>query len=355
MKDAQSQLIIYYHFVEIQGYKAIIIANEEEIFQKKTDSDTQTNSKYARIKEKLIGKTFEIATDLNGALNHFISEIQHDDLKKFYRSNIDLIKDIHTCSQYSNLRHLKQALWDFEYFFKNIDQKFQECDELIQELLRIFLTLSFEIKSAQILSTKITTIKDSFIKESLKKNKEQPSLYEQLRDKYNQINLLNLVLTHELWEEIFDTGIYNTQEINNALANSKYFIDEHTPNWLKLWHFSELTDEEFNKLLATEISKLNMATYNEIGEIKHIIALLLFFIDNAEIKLNKEELVQKALKNIQTIITSQDITVHSDQADSFLRNSSWNGLIFFQNEKPVFQELCKKIQNSVIHIKLRNY
>lgn len=329
------------HFVEIQGYKAIIIANEEEIVQKNTDN--KEIPKYAHIKEKLIGKTFEVTTDLDGALNHFISEIQCNNLKTFYRSNCDLIKDIHICSQYSNLRHLKQALWDFEYFFKNIDPKFQECQELAQELLRIFLTLSFEIKSAQILSTKISTIKDSFIKESHNKNKEQPSLYEQLRDKYNQINVLNLVLTHELWEEIFDRGIYDAQELNNALANSKYFIDKHTPNWIKLWHFSELTDEQFDRILPIVTNDLTNSKYHHIGEVKHVIGLLLYFIETIEIELTQEDILQEALKNIHHIITSQNITTHSDQIDHFFRDSSWQGLGFYNNESPLFKELCENI------------
>ncbi|MFB0768168.1 P-loop NTPase fold protein, partial [Aeromonas salmonicida] len=63
------------HYVEHQGYKVIIIANEEEII---AHQEKQEDFKiaYKRIKEKLIGKSFEINPDLSDALVNFISEMR---------------------------------------------------------------------------------------------------------------------------------------------------------------------------------------------------------------------------------------------------------------------------------------
>ena len=57
------------HFVEHDGYKVILLANEEEILEKDNN-----HLSYERIKEKLIGKTFEIIPEVDIALEKFISQ-----------------------------------------------------------------------------------------------------------------------------------------------------------------------------------------------------------------------------------------------------------------------------------------
>ncbi|WP_220701771.1 P-loop NTPase fold protein, partial [Brenneria goodwinii] len=68
------------HYVEHQGYKVIIVANEEEILTLQEKNEDFKHS-YRRIKEKLVGKTFEINPNLKGALLNFISEIKNCDAK----------------------------------------------------------------------------------------------------------------------------------------------------------------------------------------------------------------------------------------------------------------------------------
>lgn len=138
------------HYVEHQGYKVIIVANEEEILAHQEQRD-DFKLAYRRIKEKLVGKTFEITPDLSGALVNFISEVKDNDAQALYNKNINLISEIYENSQYQNLRHLKQALWDFERFLSFVNPDASSKDGLLDHLLRIFLILSIEIKSGSIL------------------------------------------------------------------------------------------------------------------------------------------------------------------------------------------------------------
>ena len=101
------------HYVEHQGQKVVILANEEEILAKQQNND-ENKSDYKRIKEKLIGKTFEVVPDIDGAINHFITLVSDESVKNFYQQNIDEIIECFNCAKKQNLRHLKQALWDFE-------------------------------------------------------------------------------------------------------------------------------------------------------------------------------------------------------------------------------------------------
>ncbi|AXR03265.1 P-loop NTPase fold protein [Pseudoalteromonas piscicida] len=64
-------------FVEHQGYKVLIVANEDEILDKSDD-----NKCYSRAKEKLIGKTFELVPNTDLALESFIDSSSSDKIKK---------------------------------------------------------------------------------------------------------------------------------------------------------------------------------------------------------------------------------------------------------------------------------
>ncbi|MGU5654196.1 P-loop NTPase fold protein [Aeromonas allosaccharophila] len=183
------------HYVEHQGYKVIIIANEEEILAHQEQRGDFKHA-YRKIKEKLVGKTFEINTDLSGALVNFISEVKNHDAQSLYNKNINLISEIYENSQYQNLRHLKQALWDFERFLSFVSQDASSKDGLLDHLLKIFLILSFEIKSGSILPKDISNFKTSYFSGLLDRdsNKKEETPYQRVSKKYKNVSLRDLLI-----------------------------------------------------------------------------------------------------------------------------------------------------------------
>lgn len=96
-------------FVEHGEFKAIIVANEEEILKRGDD-------RYAEIKEKLIGQTLQVRSSLETALGYFITLVRNDRSRAYLEAHVDEIKLLHGQSQTENLRLLKHALWDYERF-----------------------------------------------------------------------------------------------------------------------------------------------------------------------------------------------------------------------------------------------
>jgi GTPase SAR1 family protein len=94
-------------FVEHEDYKAIIIANEDDILGRKDEL-------YKTIKEKLIGQTLEVVPNYDDALNEFLSEIKNNHARIFLTNNKQEITGIFGHSGTNNLRLLRQSLWDFE-------------------------------------------------------------------------------------------------------------------------------------------------------------------------------------------------------------------------------------------------
>ena len=335
-------------FVEHHGHKAIIIANEDEIIEREKDNE-QLSTQFKKIKEKLIGKTFQVLPDINDSLNDFISKIADDKVKTFINKNRALIIEIYEDSTYENLRQLKQALWDFERFMIEMPAKAWEKKPLLQHILKLFLTYSFEIKSGYILPNEIGQIKESYFTDyALKKeNRENEiSKFDKLRAKYRSIMFHETVLDVNCWEDIFVKGIINRESIEQSILKSSYFQDETTPTWVKLWHFMDLSDEEYDEILRDVEEKYYDMRYEEIGEVKHITGILLFL--SGEVKLykkTKDDILTFAKSYIDYLKDHNKLNLEPKVHFTPMDRTSWGGLGFYGKDLPEFKEFIDYIDN----------
>ena len=95
-------------FVEHNRFKVIVVCNSTEI----TDKET-----FNRFREKIIGRTFEIHSDIDAAINSFANEIP---ASYFVQQHISEVKEAFKSTGYSNLRVLRQCIRDFNQIFQGI-------------------------------------------------------------------------------------------------------------------------------------------------------------------------------------------------------------------------------------------
>lgn len=302
--DLENLLGYINYFVEHQGYKVVIVANEDELGNKEKTSDVS----YKRIKEKLIGKTFEIQPRLDLAVNNFIKEIESQATQNLFNSNIDLIKDCYRRSGYLNLRHLRQALMDFSRLVELLSNGIKEENKVVEHLLMIYLIFSFEMKSANMMPINIKDLRGAHISAlSSKYNgnealEESNNLYISLKEKYPDFDTFDMLLEESVWIDIFDKSLINKERIEYSLKNSRYFPDENKPEWIQLWYFMRLEDEEFDSLLAIVKEQFRDKKYKELGEIKHVTGLFLELIDQGLLNITKDEVFEIAKGNIDNLI-----------------------------------------------------
>jgi len=332
------------HFVEHQGYKVIIIANEDEILAKEKDVKNDDSVTYKRIKEKLVGKTFEIEADLNGALEFFINEIPCDKVQRLCNLNILLINELYENSDYKNLRHLKQALWDFERFYQHLPEAAKSKEELVIHLLKLYLCYSFEIKSGNILPYEIKSLMTSYFVGSAKDKKaEKESIYEKISKKYTNISFFDPLLESSIWVDIFDKGFINSSAIEESLLKSKYFQDKNTPTWVKLWHLTDLTDDEFTEYLQIVEDEFYTMKYDELGVVMHLVG---FFLNLSEINLYKKEKNETLIfsKKYIDLLKDKGCLIKKERKYHYSFNESWGGLGFCGRELDEFKEFCNYIK-----------
>ena len=120
-------------------------------------------NEYERIKEKLIGETFEYAPQFDYIINGILMRYESSrGLIKFLRENTMLIMTTFKRSGTRNLRILKQALNDFKKIYEMIDNHYPNTNKRLMQTILIFtIAVSFEIKSGKIIKEKFKNIENN--------------------------------------------------------------------------------------------------------------------------------------------------------------------------------------------------
>jgi len=124
----------------------------EYIFDKAND--------YERIKEKLIGETFEYAPQFSYIINGLLMRYESNpELIRFLREHTNLITNTFIKSGTRNLRILKHALNDFQKIFENVSKFYPNTNlRVLQTMLIFTIAVSFEIKAGKITKDKFVNI-----------------------------------------------------------------------------------------------------------------------------------------------------------------------------------------------------
>ena len=187
------------NFVEHDHIKTIIICNEKELSTKLKNSNlemktfiatyildkegdlTKTDlpmvekirdkieyvfdkaNDYERIKEKLIGETFEYQPEFTYIINGILMRYENDpELIRFLRENTGYIISTFNRSGTRNLRILKHALNDFKKIFEMVNKYYPNTNYRVLQTMLIFtIAISFEIKAGKITKEKFINLQNN--------------------------------------------------------------------------------------------------------------------------------------------------------------------------------------------------
>ena len=127
----------------------------EYVFDKAND--------YERIKEKLIGETFEYAPEFNYIINGLLMRYEkYPELIRFLRDNTRLIISTFHKSGTRNLRILKHSLTNFKKIFDMVNKYYPNTNNRVLQTMLIFtIAISFEIKAGKITKDKFVNINNN--------------------------------------------------------------------------------------------------------------------------------------------------------------------------------------------------
>ncbi len=272
-----------------------------EKIQQKIENVFDKANDYERIKEKLIGETFEYAPKFDYIINGILMRYEnYTDLIRFLRENTRFIISTFERSGTRNLRILKHALNDFKKVYEMVNKFYPNTSYRVMQTMLIFtIAISFEIKAGKVTKDKFMNIKDNEEYKSilvssriLMDNRQfyikefDSNYYYNFKSEYRFFKFIEYyvrtrIFDMKIFKENMET-IRNTIDIENLPAYKRLLIEEY-------W---KISDDEFDKVIADIMEDVKQGNLCLIDNVK-IYAYFSYF--------SKKNLIDYDLKTIKNV------------------------------------------------------
>ncbi|SMF35619.1 P-loop NTPase fold protein [Desulfovibrio gilichinskyi] len=342
------------HFVEIQGYKVIILAHEDALKKRwEKAKDGKTSHRYEEIKEKLVGKTFTVEPNVSAAISSFVDDIEHEKSKVICKKNIEAIEIIFNESTYNNLRHIKRGIWDYSLFVNTISDNatIMANDDFLSDMLNLFLIYTIEARKG-IMKT-MHDITNPLIQVMMEKYRdEKPSEVSTALKKYSIVNAENALIRSEIWDFLlFSKNAVSISTVEESILSTFYFYNESTPAWKRLWRYYDLEDSEFRELKKIVEIQFSECDFECPQILLHVFGIFLQLNKENLIKLDKQELVSRANMNVDILLQrgllyTKDVL--SNEYLAFKLDRGWDGLGYHCVESELFINVWNYIKAQLL-------
>lgn len=324
------------NFVEHQGYRVIIVANEDEL--------NKEDKEYHTVKEKLIGKIFELKSNVDAAYDSFIKNI---DDRAIFEQNSEMIKEVYLASGYDNLRFLRQTILDFSRFYSYVLKEHNSKIELIRDVMKLYFILSFENRNSDFDIFKIDKYYNEYINLDEDEQNTQ-SKYSLLVNKYRFDFYYSKIFNLQTWDNVLNSSIIDYELIQKAIKSSKYYSDERTPNWKKLWHFNNLNDEEFKQLIEVVEYELKENRLNNVYEVMHVSCILLYMSHIGLYKHSNSDVLFSSKEHINYLFENKKVDAKLyENPQQVMEKIGHEGLEFKYRENRIFKILLRHIETKL--------
>ena len=302
--------------LEMKTFIATYLLDKEGSLTKKTDKpmveriqDTieyvfDKANDYERIKEKLIGETFEYAPEFNYIINGILMRYEkYPELIRFLRENTNLIISTFNKSGTRNLRILKHALNDFKKIFDMVNKAYPNTNNRVMQTMLIFtIAVSFEIKAGKVTKDKFKNINSNeeykailvssrvfmdnrqfYIKEF------DNNYYYNFKAEYRFFKFIEIYVRTRIFDmKSFKDNmevIINTVDTDKLPAYKRLLTEEY-------W---KITDDQFNGIIESILEDVKNGKIKPI-EIVKLFAYFSYFI--------KRDLINYDMKSIRSVFIS---------------------------------------------------
>ncbi len=266
---------------------------------------------YERIKEKLIGETFEYAPKFNYIINGLLMRYENNpDLIRFLRENTNLIISTFNKSGTRNLRILKHSLNDFKKIFEIVNKAYPNTKlRVLQTMLIFTIAVSFEIKAGKITKNKFVNIQSNeeykAILVSSRVLMDNRQFYIKEFDNNYYFNFKSEYRFFKFIEIYVRTRIFDMKALKKDMDAIINTIDtEKLPGYKRLLteEYWKISDEQFPRIIQEVIDEVKKGRLQLI-EIVKLFSYFSYFIKrgliNNDIKETKQIFIDGMNKSVQ--------------------------------------------------------
>lgn len=287
------------YFVEQCGLKVIIVSNEDKI----QDRD------FFEIKEKTVGREFELVPDIDSALESFLhgpNGIGTDDIN-LLEDLRPLIIEVFRCAGTNNLRVLRQALTDYDAIVRELEDNSslknkRQYPEVLRLLLGNLLAIYLEYKAGN-------RVFEDWKNAVIKKPEGGADQTAFIR-KYNPVGNLSEPLFRFAWVD--EIMAYQRRGSFDLSYLQGLFVRKSKSSWAQLDNFLSLESDEYAKLVETAWKSLKGRKITNISEVFHAdYNLLRILHEELPAAFSEEDIIEQTrqyfLRDLQQIGNEQDL------------------------------------------------
>lgn len=265
---------------------------------------------YERIKEKLIGETFEYIPEYSYILSGMIMNYAYNEkLSDFFKRNNSLIIAAFNKSETRNLRILKHALADFEKIFDNIMKDYPDIPlNVLKNILTFTIAVSFEIKAGNVSKEKLKEINNnaeynSVVFTSKILNDKNQFYLREFDNKYFLNNTSNIrffkfvevyIRTRRFDEKLYKDNMKEATEFldsSNAEKNKKY-------KSILSGEYLKVSDFDFNVLVRQVLEEIRLGQV-KFNEYVQLFSIYKYFVSTELLEVSVSELKQTFISGMQ--------------------------------------------------------
>ncbi len=285
----------------------------EYVFDKAND--------YERIKEKLIGETFEYAPQFSYIINGLLMRYESNpDLIRFLREHTNLITNTFIKSGTRNLRILKHALNDFQKIFETVNKFYPNTNLIVLQTMLIFtIAVSFEIKAGKITKDKFVNINSNEEYKSILVSSrvlmDNRQFYIKEFDNNYYFNFKSDYRFFKFIEIYIRTRIFDMKAFKNDMEMIIQTIDtEKLPGYKRLLteEYWKISDDQFPEVIDEVIDNVKNGDLKLIELIK-LYAYFSYFSRRKLIEYSQSDVKQIFLDGMELIAENSEYVSNVDE------------------------------------------
>jgi hypothetical protein len=254
-------------FVEHEGLKVIILANESDIPQAELAT-------YSRQKEKLVGKTIQVQSDPVEVIEKLIERMKLDSAKRAVTRNKSALLSTFLASKKTNYRNLRAIMSEYERLVDSVDPRLQNSPEAMKQLLLYMVATGHEHRSGDL---DVQTMKKlpttQYYLGDRGDHESKPSAvqtFEKLKKKYTDVKWVDPIIAPAHLADLYRSGLIDVEIINSALSQHPAIVGHaEIPAWRLLWSWTDLPRAEYLKARSQLLDQLSKYEINHPGLILH--------------------------------------------------------------------------------------
>ena len=321
-------------FVEHNDCKAIIIANTAEIIQEA--------ERFQRIKEKLIGQSFEVRASFGDVYPHLMALIEDEWAREFLKEGEEEIGEVFAQSDTHNLRALKQVLWDCERVLRCLRDADRIHREALREIILSLLALGLEFKTGRLSPEDLGGVGNRFSR-YLRSKERELTAFDKAEDRYGSVDLHQSILSPGVVRKLLVEGLVEPGEVTDALDQRAPFTPiASLPDWQRAWQGFTSDDAAYEAALTEVRTGFASRKYDEPGVVMHVIGILLLASRIGAISETPDNIAQDGSNYLDELYDTHRVPAEQDKFRSLLDSMGHASMAYQEADTTIFQTLKSK-------------